>query len=377
MQFGGVICNQMNTTALISDITINIFEEWRTSNVNKSGSIIGQSVQSQNTIKTVCFMEYLTSNSYFTYLGLIGYHNGSLSICNIQQNFMIQSGNFTNLGTFGGCIGSECIIYNAYISLQVPINNSGINVGVLIAVMFAEKWSVTNITINNSHIYSKQLSGLVISYINYGIFSQIYIYSSTANSSVTQNWAISGGLYGDSKSYSAPLQITKIHQCYFENNSLFTNNSDIQATSGGLIGDSHNNQISINNIILKFYNLTSYGSAKYSESSGLIAFLYNATVEINNAQIFHICLFSQNVNLAFASGFIAQSNNYTLSINNSKVSNIQINISGTPIRVGILFCDAPSVLTATGLSSEGTNSINGATVNNCGNIQTFNAQNGC
>ncbi|CAL5998709.1 Hypothetical_protein [Hexamita inflata] len=288
-------------------------------------------------------------------------------------------GDFKYFGTLGYINGSQCIIYNAFISLQVPINNTGTYVGVVSSVILAENWSVTNITINNSYIYSKLLTGLVVSYINSGIFSQIYINSSIANSSGSYKWALSGGLYGDSKgfNYQNTSYNTTINQCYFQNNSIFTNNTDYQATSGGLIGDSQDNQISILNVLLKFYNLSSYGSAVYTESSGLIAFIQDSIININNVQISHINLITTNVNTAFASGFIAQSSNYTANVNNSKVSNTQIHISGTPLRVGIIFSLAPSVLTATGLSSEGTNSINDATVNNCGNIQSFDEQNGC
>ncbi|CAL5998687.1 Hypothetical_protein [Hexamita inflata] len=368
----------MNTTAKISDITINIFEEWKTTNVNKSGSIIGQSVQSQNTIKTICFTEHLTSNTYFTYFGLFGYHNGTISICNIQQNFIILQGNFTCFGTLGVVEGQNCVIYNVQTTIQIPSNNSGTYVGILSSFMLAENWSVTNITISNSHIYSQLLTGL-ISYINSGAFSEIYIYNSTANSSGQYNWALSGGLYADSKGYSAQntLQNTTVNQCYFENNSLFTNNSVIQASSGGLIGDSQDNQIRICNVLLKLCHLSSYGSATQTQSSGLIAFLYDTVIEINNVQVSHIILDSENLNIAFEGGFIGQSRNYTININNSKVSNILITISGTPFRVGILFSETPSVLTATGLSSDGANIINGAAVNNCGNIQSVIEQNGC
>ncbi|CAL6071821.1 Hypothetical_protein [Hexamita inflata] len=379
MQFGGIICYQMNTTTNISDVTLNIVEQWKTNNVNNSGYILGQAVQSQNSIKTLCFMEHLTSNSYFIYFGLVGLHNGTLSICNIQLQFMIIQGNFAYFGTLGYINGSQCIIYNVQLSLQVPINNSGLQIGVLGAVMLAENWSVTNITINNSHIYSQQMTGLVISYINSGIFSQINIYSSTANSSGSYRWAISGGLYGDSriKKDQNTSYNTTINQCYFQNNSIFTNNTDHQATSGGLIGDSQDNQISIQNVLLIFYNVSSYGSAVYTESSGLIAFLYNSIININNVQISYINLLTNNLNIAFASGFIAQSNNCATNINNSKLSNTQISISGTPVVVGIIFSLAPQVLIATNFSTEGTNSINGASVNNCGNIQSFDEQNGC
>ncbi|CAL5971483.1 Hypothetical_protein [Hexamita inflata] len=130
-------------------------------------------------------------------------------------------------------------------------------------------------------------------------------------------------------------------------------------------------------IYLHITYLSSYGSAVYKESSALISFLNDTVINIKNVQISHINLLTNNVNIAFASGFIAQSSNYTANINNSKVSNTQISISGTPFKVGIIFSLAPQVLTATNLSTEGTNSINGATVNNCGNIQTFDAQNGC
>ncbi|CAL5991053.1 Growth_factor receptor cysteine-rich domain superfamily [Hexamita inflata] len=379
MQFGGIICNEMNTTANISDVTLNIVEQWKTQNVNNSGYILGNVIHSQNKIKTVCSKEYLTSNSYFASFGLVGSHNGILSISNIQSQLFMSTGDFDYLGTLGYANGSSCIVYNIQTSLQVPTNNSGIFVGVLISYILAENWSVTNIIINNSHIYSKLLTGLVVSYINSGIFSQIQIYSSSSNSSGTYNWALSGGLFGDSKGLSLQntLQQIAINECYFENNSIFSNNSVIQATSGGIIGDSHDNNVSIQNVQLKFFDLSSYGSAQYTQSTGLIAFLYNASVEINNAQISNINLLTKNQYSAFASAFISQTSYYNVSISNSKVSNIQIYISGTPIRAGIIFCDAPSVLTATGLSSEGTNKINGAAVNNCGNIQTFNAQNGC
>ncbi|CAL5991040.1 Growth_factor receptor cysteine-rich domain superfamily [Hexamita inflata] len=263
MQFGGIICNEMNTTAKFYDITINILEQWETSNINNSGSILGQAVQSQNLIQTLCFMEHLTSNSYFTYFGLVGLHNGTIYICNIQLHFMTILGNFKYFGTLGYINGSQCNIHNAQISLQVPVNNTGTYVGVLSSVILAENWSVTNITISNSYIYSKLLTGLIVSYINSGIFSQIYINSSIANSSGSYKWALSGGLYGDSRgvNYQNTSYNTTINQCFFQNNSIFTNSTDYQATSGGLIGDSQDNQISIQNVLLKFYNLSSYGSS--------------------------------------------------------------------------------------------------------------------
>ncbi|CAL6049860.1 Hypothetical_protein [Hexamita inflata] len=311
---------------------------------------------------------------------MVGYHNGSISISNMKLQFMILQGNFTYLGILGVTEGYECFIYNVQTSLQLPTNNSGTHVGVLSSYMLAENWSVINITISNSYIYSQLLTGLLMGYINSGTFSQIYVYSSTANSSGSYNWALSGVLYGDSKGYSVQntQQKTTVHQCYFENNTIFTNNSVIQATSGGLIGDSQDNNIRIQNVKLILNNISSYGSAIQADSSGLIAFLYDAIIDIINVYISQINLYSNNVNVAFAGGFIAQTSlNYKVQITDSKISNIQINIYGTQFRVGIIFSLTPSVLTATGLRSEGTNSINGAAVNNCGNIQTFNEQNGC
>ncbi|CAL6000669.1 Hypothetical_protein [Hexamita inflata] len=331
-------------------------------------------------------MEQLQSNSYFTNFGAVGLYNGVLTFCNINYQMIMQLGNFNYVGTLGQVNGILCTINNVYTSVQVPENNSGFYVGVLISIVQSENWSVSNITINNSYVYSKLMTGLTIAYINAGSFYSISIYSSIAQSIGSNYWALSGGLYGDSVvlHLQNTAQTTIINQCYFVNSSIFTNNSVIQASSGGLIGDSHENQIEIYNVYLKSIDLLSCGTAQLAQSSGLIAFLYDSIVHINNVQMSNIKLSSQNTNTAYVSGFIAQQTNMNPILNNqvyifnSKVQAIQMYIpEGSPVYYGIIISKQPPVFNVNQLSSDGANTINGATIRNCGNIQNFNTQYGC
>ncbi|CAL6089206.1 Hypothetical_protein [Hexamita inflata] len=377
MQFGGIIQNQTRTIAIIQDITLQIYENWITQYINRSGQIIGQiSTDSENSIQNVCALDYLSTSSNIYMYGLIGLFSGqTLQIYSVSTEFYYISGDLDLIGTFGYIQGLKLVIYNADIIMQMQMNNTGYQAGVLFAVIMSQSWQVGNITVKNSLVSSYLCSGLITSYMNQGSFNQIYIYSSSAISNSTSLYSLSGALSGDST--GGLSRDTIINQIYVFNVSIATYSQGIWSISGGLVGDTHEANTYIQNVQIVYSTITSNGPITSSvQSAGLIATLYNAITNIQNTIINSSNISSSTTTKHAFSGGLLAAVTTQITIANSKIISVNLSASGVTYDIGTIFSNLVS-FTATQLRSEGVNTVNGAIVTNCGNIQNFGAQNGC
>ncbi|CAL6039163.1 Hypothetical_protein [Hexamita inflata] len=374
MQFGGVICSQTNVIATITDLTFQIFEQW-TSFVGSSGQILGSAFNSQNSIQSVCSLEYVTSSSIFCTFGLVGQYHGSLNINCMLSNIQITSGDFDQTGTIVYVDGQQCTIKSVQVCIQMP-NNTGNQAGVLACSLMSWTQLITNVTIKDSHITSKILSGFITSYMTQCSFKQINIQSSTAISNSTSQYSLSGALSGDTV-VGAAFEIN-MNQIYLYNITIITQSTGMWAISGGLIGDSHNTLTNMQKIKIDFSQICSNGPVSGSvQSTGLIVTIYNTDSYISDVYVMNTNISSSSSTKAsYCAGFIAASDT-KVQIFNSKVRSIQINISSPANNVGILLTNPVPIFTANNVSSEGINTINGNTILNCGNITNIAAQNGC
>ncbi|CAL6000663.1 Hypothetical_protein [Hexamita inflata] len=330
----------------------------------------------------ICALDYInTDNSSVQLFGLIGYCDGyRLTIKYLQTQLYYLSG-VVSAGTIGTIEGQECIIIDANILLKVHNNNIGQYFGGLLCSIISEQWEIDNITVSNSHISSQISSGLITSLMTQGSFNKILINSSTAFSNSTSIYSISGALAGDSFG-DASKEIVINQICLYNVSIVTLCNIGIYSLSGGLVGDTHETPTKIFNVNIEFSRISANGSVNDTVSSaGLVAIMYNIITIIQNVIInrTNISSFSNTTNV-FCSGFLSGLQT-KVDIIQSKIYSINLSANGTSTKVGTIMSsnsiDDQFIFIATGLISEGINTVNGINVNNCHNIKSIQDQNGC
>ncbi|CAL6047683.1 Hypothetical_protein [Hexamita inflata] len=373
VSFGGLVTVQNKTACTVINIKIDLNDMWETNNVNIAGYLFGQFNSSNIKVINVCAYIQLTSHNSATFylFGVIGYGNGVIEMSNAAIIYN-QTNGTQNIAGVAGCInGTSAHFINVDLRFQISINNSGNYMGALTCMLTSDIWQVVNMSVFNSSVSAKVLTGLIASYASAGFLLNLNIQSSALNSSgVYQNtYALSGSIIGDSTGKSA--NIFTVIQCVVSNISVFAFSSGQWTISGGLMGNTHDSDVLIQQTILTVSNISTLSSASDSVSSGgIIAWAQQAKIVLNSVQVENVKLQAENTNFgAYCGGFLAGIGNLTVQIKDSSISSLKVFVSWPKIFWGMALSNRDAdVYDVVNVRSEGINTLNGVIVDNCANI---------
>ncbi|CAL6020544.1 Hypothetical_protein [Hexamita inflata] len=242
-QFSGIISQTFNTILLISKLISDCNQQY-SQYIQKSGQLVGIAQQQVNniTIVNICLLQYINTQQY-RQSGLIGYQEGNISIQQMKIQYIVN-GLLTSIGLIG-VQSSWCL--QAEISNIVIIFNSIVDLasyGQVSAIVGASSstqqinFSIINVIVQNSTLESQYYIGAFVGY-----------YSSNTNFVILQNSTVQ-----------------------------FSNITGFKQMSGGLIGNSYNVSIKIDNIILQ--SLRIFAPSKYGI---IIGFDNGNTFNIQNS----------------------------------------------------------------------------------------------
>ncbi|CAL5970262.1 Hypothetical_protein [Hexamita inflata] len=373
MQFGGLITCQNSTKLQISDIQVIIYEQISTQFVNSSGQLFGY-ISNGNCIYFIC-IEYqnFIQNSKISNFGMIGQVNGILLISMISSQYQYQLKNsFINMV---GMMGIVCGITSNFANIEIQTiikQNQGQSIGAVAGCINSSLWQAQNITVKNSYLTGNFNLGLFASQTSIGsIITSSFSSSNIISSNLT--YSLQGGMIADTQGN------IQVQLCVVNNLTIFSNNSFAWSVSGGLIGDTHTFTTNIQQTIVTSSNIECYGSVTSSASSGgLIAWIYDSILQIANVQILNMYLNAQSqTGRVFVGGLIAFNGGVNCTIYNTKIYDIQIVILGTSIYSGVIFsCAYSTVFVFSQTYTDGINTINGVYITNCKNVVNL-TQTGC
>ncbi|CAL6085102.1 Hypothetical_protein [Hexamita inflata] len=382
LTFGGLISFSNTTIANIYDIQVTSYEQWLQLFVNNTGLLIGTTNNSNISLMNAClyYQQTAEQNSQFLKYGIMGQIHGNLNVSSLSVNYYLQQSIFSIVGVIGYVDGVSLNFINSQIQFQMISNDFGDYIGVLLGIVNSNNQNIINTTINNSSIVSQSIIGLVSAYSrNTCNIKQIQITSSKASSicqliAGSKTGTFAGGMLGQIFG-----QIT-ITQCSIYNISISSLSINEWAVSSGLIGDSHNSPVVLQQTVVKLIIVDASGPTNNSVgSSATIAFSYDSTIQIDNLQLININISVQsNTTNTYSGAILAvnkdQQHNTTilLSVNNTKLIDIQIKcVSAQTAYYGIIFgVDGTGVkyISISNVVSLGLNKVNDITITNCGNI---------
>ncbi|CAL6059256.1 Conserved_hypothetical protein [Hexamita inflata] len=180
-QFGGLIAIlSVQSTLYANNILMDSYQYISTSNVTKSGFLVGQSlsIPSVVNIKNLCLQQNSTSlTQQFQNLGLVGYTEGNTSFSSTTITFSVQGTNFNGFGIIGNqstSIFAEFI--NLRTSVTVASSTSSSFIGSVFGIEQAETCSIQNASVVQANIISGQYTG---GFIAYSQQSKVTIQNST------------------------------------------------------------------------------------------------------------------------------------------------------------------------------------------------------
>ncbi|CAL6102164.1 Hypothetical_protein [Hexamita inflata] len=327
--------------------------------------------------------------------GLIGLSYGALHIETLSTIYQLYNSTYYNyVGVFGYVNGTSSDFTNVLIQLSIGQQQVGQCVGALAGALHALIQNIQSLTIQNSYITSSTRVGFVASICSNININMVSIRDSTINCShnilSSSNSAISGSVFGqvlDQNSQRNNQLFVKIQSCIIQSITIYCFHNLTWSLAGGLIGDSHITPLSIQYTIVNKSDVEAYGPVtNVVASSGLVSFLYNQTkielfnIKVSNSNIKASSDTSQSQSCSGIFSHVMYStdvSSITLYLSNSIVTNISIKITGPTTISGIILTNNKILqFTANQVSTEGINLINSVVVLNCVSIINQ-AQNGC
>ncbi|CAL6109788.1 Conserved_hypothetical protein [Hexamita inflata] len=374
MRYGGIITIMNNSVSKIFDLSINMFEKVTTQFINKSGQLLGYVNSSKTQLFMICISENIQSNSNSTFymFGVIGYHSGDFQLNQLSAEYIMNYGIYSVFGLLGFVNGTSANLINMLVSVQTG-QNKGVQAAAVASILGADTQYIQNISVYNSYITAQSLVGLVASCIYQGNVQQINVVSSYICAASLNYSALAGSIFGET------VDTIQLQTSIVNNITVASYSTQTWAISGGVIADTHENPTILKQVSVQESVLQASGPVtKAVSASGLIAFLYNATIQISNTHVKNMNMTVDSAtNSIFCSGFLASISNTTITITSSKVQTIQINIWGTQQFSGIILSNpGDNKFFPTSVFSEGYNTINGNVILNCPLI-TNQSQRGC
>ncbi|CAL6058120.1 Conserved_hypothetical protein [Hexamita inflata] len=374
MRYGGIITIMNNSVSKIFDLSINMFEKVTTQFINKSGQLLGYVNSSKTQLFMICISENIQSNSNSTFymFGVIGYHSGGFQLNQLSAEYIMNQGIYNVFGLLGFVNGTSANLINMLVSVQTG-QNKGVQAAAVASILGADTQYIQNISVYNSYITAQSLVGLVASCIYQGNVQQINVMSSYICAASLNYSALAGSIFGET------VDTIQLQTSIVNNITVASYSTQTWAISGGVIADTHENPTILKQVSVQESVLQASGPVtKAVSASGLIAFLYNATIQISNTHVKNMNMTVDSAtNSIFCSGFLASISNTTITITSSKVQTIQINIWGTQQFSGIILSNpGDNKFFPTSVFSEGYNTINGNVILNCPLI-TNQSQRGC
>ncbi|CAL6112111.1 Conserved_hypothetical protein [Hexamita inflata] len=374
MRYGGIITIMNNSVSKIFDLSINMFEKVTTQFINKSGQLLGYVNSSKTQLFMICISENIQSNSNSTFymFGVIGYHSGDFQLNQLSAEYIMNYGIYSVFGLLGFVNGTSANLINMLVSVQTG-QNKGVQAAAVASILGADTQYIQNISVYNSYITAQSLVGLVASCIYQGNVQQINVVSSYICAASLNYSALAGSIFGET------VDTIQLQTSIVNNITVASYSTQTWAISGGVIADTHENPTILKQVSVQESVLQASGPVtKAVSASGLIAFLYNATIQISNTHVKNMNMTVDSAtNSIFCSGFLASISNTTITITSSKVQTIQINIWGTQQFSGIILSNpGDNKFFPTSVFSEGYNTINGNVIQNCPLI-TNQSQRGC
>ncbi|CAL5986076.1 Hypothetical_protein [Hexamita inflata] len=382
LTFGGLISFSNTTITNIYDIQVTSYEQWLQLFVNNTGLLVGTANSSNISLMKACinYKQTAEQNSQFVKYGIMGQINGNLNVGSISVNYYLQKSIFSIVGVIGYVDGVSINLIDSQIQFQMISNDFGDYIGVLLGIVISNNQNIINTTINNSSIVSQSFVGFVSAYSrNTCNIMQIQITSSKASSICQQIAGSKTGTFAGGMLGQIFGQIT-ITQCNIYNISISSLSVNEWAVSSGLIGDSHNSPVILQQTIVKQIIVDASGPTNNSVgSSATIAFSYDSTIQIDNLQLISINISVQsNTTNTYCGAVLAVNKNQQqeatiqLSMNNSKLIDIQIKyVSALTAYYGIIFgVDGTGVkyISISNVVSLGLNKVNDIAIANCDNI---------
>ncbi|CAL6066624.1 Hypothetical_protein [Hexamita inflata] len=210
-QFGGIVTNIAGGTSVanIKNVIINSYQYYNTNQLMNFGFIIGQTQVITQVIKisNLCFQQTFDCvNPLFTYAGLIGQSQGTVSLqsCNVLLFFVpiVQLNYFGLIGmTSSNAPFIEIINMKASLNVSSSTNRYA---GVLIGYQTSKNCTILNVSVSNSSISSGLYVGGIIGYVS--SVNQTIINTAVFQSNISGFTTYVGGFIG--QCYSTKLIIT-------------------------------------------------------------------------------------------------------------------------------------------------------------------------
>ncbi|CAL5999152.1 Hypothetical_protein [Hexamita inflata] len=326
--------------------------------------------------------------------GLVGLSCGTIHVETLLVLYQVYNSTFLNyFGAFGLVNESSSEFTNVIIQLQIDKQQVSEYVGTLAGVLVAYIQSIQSLTIENSQIKSSYVAGFVASICSNINANMINIRSSTINCSYNilspSVLAVSGSLIGhvlDNNFLRSNIINIDVRQCIIFNTSIYSQHNVTWSLAGGLIGDSHITPLTIQRIIVNKSDIQASGPVtNVVTASGLVSFFYNQ----NNINFSNVKVCNSNINASSntsestsCSGIFSHvietsgDSQIQVYLSNSIVTNISILVNGRILSGVILTNNKILQFQASQVSTEGTNTINGVTIQNCASIINM-SQSGC
>ncbi|CAL6043291.1 Hypothetical_protein [Hexamita inflata] len=327
--------------------------------------------------------------------GLIGLSYGILHIDALKAIYTLYNSTYYNyIGIFGFVNGSSSEFTNVVIQFFIGQQQVSQYVGALAGVLVAQIQNIHSITIQNSFITSSFNAGFIASIGSNININMVNLHDSSINCSYNvlspSIQTICGGIIGQVRDQinliNNQIRI-QIMQCIIYSIQINTYHVITWSLAGGLIGDSHITPLSIQQTIVNKSDIYAYGPVTNGvTASGLISFMYNQ----NNIEFSNINLCNSNLRVSSntsqfqsCSGLFSHVlqtqfySNMTLILSNSIVTNISLSVNGFATLSGVIFTNNRILqFSASQVSTEGTNTINGVTIQNCASVINT-SQSGC
>ncbi|CAL5982017.1 Hypothetical_protein [Hexamita inflata] len=395
--FGQIISLINSSVIALTDVYFNQYELINTLFTNFSGQLVGMSNFSTITVIKASIIEVMLSNvnSQFNMFGLIGFSSGTLYIESLQAIYQLYNSTYYNyVGVFGYVNGTSSDFTNVILQFVISQQQAGLYVGVLAGVLLAFVQNIESITIENSFITSSYSAGLIASICSNINLNMVNIRDSTINCSSnilsTSTWSVSGSLIGQvlDQIFQRNNQMhVQILQCIIQSMSIYTYHNITWSLAGGLIGDSHTTPLFIQFTIVNKSDIQASGPVtNVVTASGLVSYLYcqnqiNFTnIKVCNTNLRAISTTSQSQSCSGIFSHVVYSTDIsqiTLYLSNSVITSVSLFVTGSSTLSGIILNNNKILyFTANQVSTEGINTINGAALLNCANIINQ-SQNGC
>ncbi|CAL6056257.1 Hypothetical_protein [Hexamita inflata] len=331
--------------------------------------------------------------------GLVGLSCGTIHIDTLSTIYTLyNSTQYNYVGVFGYISGPSSDFTNTNIQIHITQQQVSQYVGALSGVLLALIQNILDLTIYNSCITSSYSAGLVTALSSNINVNQIYIHDSSINCSQnilnTSDWAVSGSIIGkllDQNYQESKYNHVKLQQCIIQSVKIQVFHNKFWSLAGGLIGDSHITPLSIQQTIVNSSDIQASGPvSNVVTASGLVSYMYMQSMyQLSNIMMSNTnlkassntsesqsCsgLFSHVVHI---NDVLTFTSSVTVYLNNTIITNISISVIGASNLSGIILCNNKNLqFIANQVSTEGINTINGVTIQNCASVVNQ-SQSGC